>query len=412
MAITEDSADAGTPAVAGINTAANGIGVEGTCETGSGVRGRSKSGRGVQAESQTGYGLRASSETSAAVRATSAGGRGVEGHSTTKEGVVGQSDGELAGVMGISNNGPGVVARSEADYGLRASSATSAAVRATSVGGRGVEGHSTNKEGVVGQSDGAAAGVRGISQSGKGVHGTSDNEVGVFGASINSEGVHAETTSLTTAAIAAYNENHAAQGPSVYAVQRGGGSAVHAVVLNPNGVGPAVHADNQGNGVGIFAKGRRLAGLFEGIVEVTGDIRLVNAADCAENFDVSGVEGIEPGTVMVLGDDGVLQASHRAYDKKVAGVVSGAGDFRPGIVLDRHASDGTRQPIALLGKVFCKADASVTAIEAGDLLTTSALPGHAMKASDPFKAFGAVIGKALRPLKDGRGLIPILVALQ
>jgi hypothetical protein len=67
MAITEDSADAGTPAVAGINTAANGIGVEGTCETGSGVRGRSKSGRGVQAESQTGYGLRASSETSAAV---------------------------------------------------------------------------------------------------------------------------------------------------------------------------------------------------------------------------------------------------------------------------------------------------------------------------------------------------------
>jgi hypothetical protein len=35
-----------------------------------------------------------------------------------------------------------------------------------------------------------------------------------------------------------------------------------------------------------------------------------------------------------------------------------------------------------------------------------------MKATKPSKAFGAVIGKALRPLKDGQGLIPILIALQ
>jgi hypothetical protein len=35
-----------------------------------------------------------------------------------------------------------------------------------------------------------------------------------------------------------------------------------------------------------------------------------------------------------------------------------------------------------------------------------------MKASDPFKAFGTVIGKALKPLKQGRGLILVLVALQ
>jgi hypothetical protein len=35
-----------------------------------------------------------------------------------------------------------------------------------------------------------------------------------------------------------------------------------------------------------------------------------------------------------------------------------------------------------------------------------------MKATDPGRAFGAVIGKALGPLQEGRGLIPILVALQ
>jgi hypothetical protein len=35
-----------------------------------------------------------------------------------------------------------------------------------------------------------------------------------------------------------------------------------------------------------------------------------------------------------------------------------------------------------------------------------------MKAEDPFKAFGAVIGKALGSTKGGIGLIPVLVALQ
>jgi hypothetical protein len=69
-------------------------------------------------------------------------------------------------------------------------------------------------------------------------------------------------------------------------------------------------------------------------------------------------------------------------------------------------------PLALLGKVFCKVDAQYSPIEVGDLLTTSPTIGHAMKADDPLKAFGSVIGKALRPLQAGRGMIPILVALQ
>ena len=40
------------------------------------------------------------------------------------------------------------------------------------------------------------------------------------------------------------------------------------------------------------------------------------------------------------------------------------------------------------------------------------IDGHAMRVNDQGKAFGAVIGKALRPLKEGQGLIPILIALQ
>lgn len=150
---------------------------------------------------------------------------------------------------------------------------------------------------------------------------------------------------------------------------------------------------------------------FSGDIEAGGDIRVTNA-DCAEDFDVCDAEPIEGGTVMVLGEEGKLQPSRSAYDKRVAGVISGAGDYKPGIVLDRQHSSKGRMPIALLGKVFCKVDAQYGAIEIGDLLTTAPTPGHAMKASDPLKGFGTVIGKALRPLADGQGLIPILVALQ
>jgi hypothetical protein len=166
---------------------------------------------------------------------------------------------------------------------------------------------------------------------------------------------------------------------------------------------------------GISTSGH--AGHFEGTVgikgdlNVTGDVKLVNA-DCAEDFDISCVDKVEPGTVMVLGNEGALFESQQAYDKRVAGVISGAGDYKPAIVLDKRETEGNRQPIALMGKVFCKVDAQFGEIEVGDLLTTSSTPGHAMKADDPMKAFGAVIGKALRPLREGQGLIPILIALQ
>ncbi len=94
-----------------------------------------------------------------------------------------------------------------------------------------------------------------------------------------------------------------------------------------------------------------------GDVEVTGDIRLINAADCAEEFDILDAQVIEPGTVMVIDESGALQQSRQAYDKKVAGVISGAHGYRPGIVLDKQAAQPGRMPLALLGKVYCRVDA-------------------------------------------------------
>jgi hypothetical protein len=121
---------------------------------------------------------------------------------------------------------------------------------------------------------------------------------------------------------------------------------------------------------------------------------------------------IEPGSVMVVSDHGRLTTSTHAYDRRVVGVVSGAGQYRPGLVLDNRERNGMRLPIGLVGKVYCKVDAVDHPVEVGDLLTSSGTPGHAMKATDPMKAFGAVIGKALGRLSDGRGVIPVLVTLQ
>src|SRR5262249_57826463 len=113
---------------------------------------------------------------------------------------------------------------------------------------------------------------------------------------------------------------------------------------------------------------------------------ILNNGDCAEEFDVLGDEEPEPGTVMALGSGGRLRQSTDAYDKRVAGVIAGAGGLKPGIILGRNAKSGRRWPIAIAGKVYCRADARYSAIAVGDLLTTSGTPGHAMKAEDPAKA--------------------------
>jgi hypothetical protein len=69
----------------------------------------------------------------------------------------------------------------------------------------------------------------------------------------------------------------------------------------------------------------------------TGKVEVFNA-DCAEEFGICETAQIEPGMVMVLGEEGKLKQSQEAYDTRVAGVVSGAGDYKPGIVLDKQQS--------------------------------------------------------------------------
>jgi hypothetical protein len=142
----------------------------------------------------------------------------------------------------------------------------------------------------------------------------------------------------------------------------------------------------------------------------TGDIMIANA-DIAEEFDLA-VEKVEPGTVMVLNEEGRVAPSSSAYDTRVVGVVSGAGSQRTGLVLDKRATGAKRTRVALMGKVFCLVDATRMPVRVGDLLTSGEKEGHAMRAVDAKRAFGAVLGKALAPLKSKCALTLILVTLQ
>jgi hypothetical protein len=381
-----DSNTKGIPGVLGENTAG-----------GSGVHGDSKTGRGVSGRSTDNYGVSGDSTKFPGVRGTSLEARGVEGWSTKNDGVWGIST-DASGVHGVTEGrGTGVVGESKDGRGVHGISETFQGVLGESVKNAGIVGeskefhaifgisHSSNNGGVIGINDKGGWGVIGRSESNTGVSGESTAGRGIHGISETGEGVHGQTNSLTVAAVVGIN---------------------HA----PDGTGAAIYAEKKGN------KGH--AGFFVGNVHVTknlsvdGDIVLNGAADCAEDFDIANAILSEPGTVMVLGEEGALYPSQSAYDKRVVGVVSGAGDYRTGIVLDKQHTCSNRKPIALLGKVFCKVDASSEPVSVGDLLTTSDTPGHAMKAVDPTIAFGAVIGKALRPLKEGQGLIPILVTLQ
>jgi hypothetical protein len=212
-------------------------------------------------------------------------------------------------------------------------------------------------------------------------------------------------------------EGHSNKGDAVFGSGRTGGhfvgsfEGVHAVSHDPHAAGVAGYNDNSGPGLFGKSTGGGPAGYFDGDVIVTGVIRM-NRADYAEEFSVADHEEVEPGMVMVLDEIGGVRICREAYDRRVAGVVSGAGHYKPAVILDHIGARPDRLPLALMGKVYCMVDASESPVGVGDLLTTSPVPGHAMRATDPVRAFGSVIGKALQALAGGRGLVPILVRLQ
>jgi hypothetical protein len=122
-----------------------------------------------------------------------------------------------------------------------------------------------------------------------------------------------------------------------------------------------------------------------------------------------------PGMVVSIDptNPGKLAISSEPYDRKVAGVISGAGGVKPGMMMGQSGTEAEGDyPVALSGRVYCRCTTSNGDIQPGDLLTTSRIAGHAMKVSDYERSQGAIIGKAMTALADGDGLVLVLVGLQ
>ena len=153
------------------------------------------------------------------------------------------------------------------------------------------------------------------------------------------------------------------------------------------------------------------AAQVDGNIAVAGNIA-AKYQDVAEWVKAS--SKLPVGTVLIIDPgqtDQVLEGS-KAYDTRVAGVVSA----QPGVLLGEGGED--KVIVAHSGRVKVKVDASFGAVATGDLLVTSATPGHAMR-STPVEVGGVtihrpgtLIGKALEPLSEGQGEILVLLMLQ
>lgn len=148
---------------------------------------------------------------------------------------------------------------------------------------------------------------------------------------------------------------------------------------------------------------------------VVDELQIVGGSDFAEHFDILD-EVITPLPGMVVSIDpnstGKLTITKEAYDKKVAGIISGANGVETGLFMGQAESiaDGD-YPIALTGRVYVYANEEGGEIRPGDLLTTSTTYGYAMKVKNYQNAQGAIIGKAMTGIDDN-GFVLVLVNLQ
>ncbi|MDF1699162.1 MAG: hypothetical protein P1U56_25130 [Saprospiraceae bacterium] len=148
---------------------------------------------------------------------------------------------------------------------------------------------------------------------------------------------------------------------------------------------------------------------------ITDEIEIRGGSDLSEHFDVSDSENIvKPGMIVSIDplNAGKMTIANKAYDKKVAGIISGANGIKTGVFMGQKGTIADGQyPIALTGRVYVYASDEGGPIQPGDFLTTSSTPGYAMKTTDFNKAQGAIVGKAMTaPSKEG--FVLVLVNLQ
>ncbi len=129
------------------------------------------------------------------------------------------------------------------------------------------------------------------------------------------------------------------------------------------------------------------------------------AADIAEWVQVS--EPCELGVVLEL--DAAHPASYRPSQQSCSVLVAGAVSSGPGIVLGGIEPAKGRALLALSGIVPVKVTNEGGPIQPGDLLVSSSTPGYAMRWAGSEPCPCALVGKALDPMTDSRGVISVLL---
>ncbi|MFH1748041.1 MAG: hypothetical protein ABIG44_13480 [Planctomycetota bacterium] len=247
--------------------------------------------------------------------------------------------------------------------------------------------------------------------------------------SVDGYGVKAVASAATGFdTVGGWFESDSSVGKGVYSLASGGaGTAISANATGLLGVGimaknastsePAIMARNYVGGPLIRANNAATTTVFEVANDGTTSVNVLHimgGADLAENFEVTEPD-VQPGMVVEIDPDnpGKLRIASGAYNRRVAGVVSGANELSVGMVLGQLPGEENATPIALSGRVWVHCDATEQAIEPGDMLTTAERAGHAMPVRDHSRAHGTVIGKAMSKLAQGEtGLVLVLVNLQ
>jgi hypothetical protein len=130
-------------------------------------------------------------------------------------------------------------------------------------------------------------------------------------------------------------------------------------------------------------------GTITGNWGISGQLTATYGADLAEWYSAD--KAYEPGTVLVFGGDKEVTTTSTINDTRLAGVVT----TNPAYVMNGQFAEGGAC-IALAGRIPCKV---LGRIKKGDMLTTSGIPGVAVKALDP--KLGAILGKALEDKETG-----------
>ena len=178
--------------------------------------------------------------------------------------------------------------------------------------------------------------------------------------------------------------------------------------LNSGYLGIADRSGNQQVILTVDEKGN-------GVVEVKGRVlvngKKVRVHDYAEILDLATRDGIRAGSVVAWDPDasGLVPAS-ASNARRVVGVISGAGKFRPGMVIGSRTDGSKDFPVAVSGVIYARVSGEAGPVEPGDLLVPSSAAGVGMRAADPRATAGTVFGKALEPWSGaGEGLVLMLV---